>query len=121
MPTLCDVSNWLVYFPERMDTRWPLWFARDALDVDALQEAGNAVALAVGASFEDFRRCEPFFAAFPSVFLLWETRRSGQPCRRLWRNMHPRCRYCCQLKTPSGTERRSVRFWRPEDSGPLTG
>lgn len=69
MPTLCDVSNWLVYFPERMDTRRPLWFARDALDVDALQEAGNAVALAVGASFEDFRRCEPFFAAFPSVFL----------------------------------------------------
>lgn len=69
MSTLCDASNWLTYFPDRMDVRRPIWFVRDALEVDALRESGNAVSLAVGADFEDFRRCEDFFSAFPAVFL----------------------------------------------------
>ena len=115
MPTLCDVSNWLVYFPERMDTRRPLWFARDALDVDALQEAGNAVALAVGASFEDFRRCEPFFSVFPAVFLaLAEPEERAAVAEAL-------AEYAPSVPVLLPAERRSVRFWRPEDSGPLTG
>lgn len=50
-----------------MDTRRTLWFVRDVLDVDALRD--NAVALAVGAGFQDFKKCEPFLSAFPSAFL----------------------------------------------------
>lgn len=64
---LFDVTRWLAYFPEKMDTRRALWFVRDVLDVDALKE--NAVSLAVGADFQDFKSCEPFLSAFPSVFL----------------------------------------------------
>jgi len=36
MQTLFDASRWLVYFPDRMDTRKALWLVRDVLDVDAL-------------------------------------------------------------------------------------
>ena len=67
METLCDATQWLTYFPDSMDTRRALWFVRDALDVDALKD--NAVALAIGAGFQDFKTCEPFLSAFPSVFL----------------------------------------------------
>lgn len=67
MQRLFDASQWLTYFPEHMDTRRSLWFVRDVLDVDAL--GSNAVSLAGGTEFEDFRDCEPFLAAFPAVFL----------------------------------------------------
>lgn len=67
MRTLFDASQWLSYFPERMNAKRALWFVRDLLDVDALRD--NAVSLAVGAEFEDFRDCEPFLSAFPAVFL----------------------------------------------------
>lgn len=50
-----------------MDTRRALWFVRDVFDVDVLK--GNAVALAIGAGFQDFKTCEPFLSAFPSMFL----------------------------------------------------
>lgn len=67
MTGLFDATNWLTYFEDRMDTRRTLWFVRDVLDVDALRD--NAVALAVGAGFQDFKKCEPFLSAFPSAFL----------------------------------------------------
>lgn len=67
MATLCDASRCFTYFPERMDPRRALWFVRDILDVDAVRD--NAVALASGAGFQDFKSCEPFLSAFPSVFL----------------------------------------------------
>lgn len=67
MQTLFDASPWLTYFPDKLDTRRSLWLVRDVLDVDAVQ--GNAVALAVGCAAEDLQHCEPFFSAFPSVFL----------------------------------------------------
>ena len=64
---LFDGSQWLVYFPEHMDTQRALWFVQDALDVNALRD--NAVALAVGAGFQDFKTCEAFLSAFPAVFI----------------------------------------------------
>ena len=67
MQTLFDASVYLTYFPDQLDRRRSLWFVRDALDVDAV--GGNAVALAVGAGFQDLRACRPFLEAFPSVFL----------------------------------------------------
>lgn len=65
--TLFDASQWLSYFPERMDTRRALWFVRDILDLDALRD--NAVTIAPGAGFQNFKDCEPFLSAFPAVFL----------------------------------------------------
>ena len=67
MPTLFDASNWLLYFPEHLDTRRSLWFVRDVMDLDAWRE--NAITLAAGADFENFRDCKPFFEAFPSIFI----------------------------------------------------
>lgn len=64
---LFDASQWLLYFPDRLDSRKSLWFMRDLLDLDAWKD--NAVALVSGADFESFRECEPFFSAFPSIFL----------------------------------------------------
>lgn len=64
---LFDASQWLSYFPEHMDTRRALWFVRDILDTDALRD--NAVSLASGAGFQDFKNCEPFLSAFSAVFL----------------------------------------------------
>ena len=67
MQTLFDASQWLIYFPEKLDTKRSLWFVRDVFDVDAVQ--GNAVSLAIGCEPEDLQYCEPFFSAFPSVFV----------------------------------------------------
>lgn len=67
MQTLFDASQWLTYLPDKLDTRRSLWIVRDVLDVDAVQ--GNAVSLAIGCDPEDLQYCEPFFSAFPSVFL----------------------------------------------------
>lgn len=67
MQTLFDVSNWLLYFPEHLDTRRSLWFVRDVAELDAWRE--NAVALASGVDFDSFRDCKPFFEAFPSIFI----------------------------------------------------
>lgn len=67
MQTLFDASRWLTYFPEKLDTRRSLWLVRDVFDVDAVQ--GNAVSLASGCQPEDLSNCEPFFSAFPSVFV----------------------------------------------------
>lgn len=64
---LYDASQWLSYFPEHMNTKRALWFVRDILDVDALRD--NAVALASGAGFQNFKDCEPFLSAFPAVFV----------------------------------------------------
>lgn len=67
MQTLFDASQWLTYFPEKLDTKRSLWLVRDVFDVDTVQ--GNAVSLAVGCQPEDLSNCEPFFSAFPSVFV----------------------------------------------------
>ncbi len=67
MQTLFDASEWLTYFPDKLDTRRSLWLVRDVLDVSAVD--GNAVSLAVGCEPEDLQKCEPLFSAFPSVFL----------------------------------------------------
>lgn len=67
MKTLYDASNWLLYFPEHLDTRRSLWLVRDVLDLDAWKD--NAVALASGADFDNFRDCKPFLEAFPSIFI----------------------------------------------------
>lgn len=67
MQTLFDASEWLTYFPEKLDTRRSLWFVRDVLDVSAVD--GNAVSLATGCDPEDLQKCEPLLSAFPSVFL----------------------------------------------------
>lgn len=67
MATFFDATEWLTYFADRCDPRRALWLVRDVLDVDALGD--NAAALASGAGFEDFKRCEPFLSAFPAVFL----------------------------------------------------
>lgn len=66
MQTLFDASRWLVYFPDRMDTRKALWLVRDVLDVDALKD--NAFCLADGDP-EALSQSLPFLSAFPSVFL----------------------------------------------------
>lgn len=62
-----DATNWLSYFPERMDTKRALWFVQDILDVDVLRD--NAVALHSGAGYQNIKDCESFLSAFPSVFL----------------------------------------------------
>lgn len=67
MRTLFDAAQWLTYFPDKLDTSRTLWFVRDVLDVDAVQE--NAVCLAMGADFSNFADCSPLFAEFPAVFL----------------------------------------------------
>ena len=67
MTTLFDASQWLLYFPEKMDTTRALWFVRDVSELDAWPD--NAVALASGADFDNFRDCMPFFSQFPSVFV----------------------------------------------------
>lgn len=72
MPTLFDASQWLLYFPEHLDTRRSLWLVRDALDLDVWRE--NTVALAAGADFDNFLDCKPFLEAFPSLFLALEDR-----------------------------------------------
>ena len=54
MPSLPDVSAWLLYDETAMDTRKALWFVADAQDVTALDNQ-NAVCLAYGAGFENFR------------------------------------------------------------------
>lgn len=45
MPSLPDVSAWLLYDETTMDTRKTLWFVADAQDVTALDNQ-NAVCLA---------------------------------------------------------------------------
>lgn len=72
MPTLFDASQWLLYFPEHLDTRRALWLVRDVADLDVWRE--NAVALAAGADFDNFLDCKPFLEAFPSLFLALEDR-----------------------------------------------
>ena len=62
MPTLFDASQWLLYFPEHLDTRRALWLVRDVVDLDVWRE--NAVALASGADFDNFLDCKPFFDAY---------------------------------------------------------
>lgn len=68
MPNLPDASRWLLYDEAEMDTRKTLWFVADAQDVTALDNQ-NAVCMAYGAGFENFRDAEPFLAEFPSLFL----------------------------------------------------
>ena len=53
-----DASAWLLYDETAMDTRKTLWFVADAQDVTALDNQ-NAVCLAYGAGFENFRDAEP--------------------------------------------------------------
>lgn len=65
--SLFDATEWLTYFPEHMDTGKSLWFVRDVLDVSAFPE--NTVSLATACDAEDLSKCEPFFSAFPSVFV----------------------------------------------------
>ena len=67
MQTLFDASQWLLYFPEHLDTRRSLWFVRNSLDVDTWRE--NTVTLAHDADFDSFRDCIPCLTAFPSVFI----------------------------------------------------
>ena len=61
MPSLPDVSAWLLYDETAMDTRKALWFVADAQDVTALDNQ-NAVCLAYGFRaltqhfFHSFRR-----------------------------------------------------------------
>ena len=50
MPSLPDVSAWLLYDDMALDTRKTLWFVADAQDVTALDNQ-NAVCLAYGAGF----------------------------------------------------------------------
>ena len=69
MPSLPDVSAWLLYDETAMDTRKALWFVADAQ---------NAVCLAYGAGFENFRDAEPFLSAFPSVFLALSDRDTAE-------------------------------------------
>lgn len=68
MPNLPDASQWLLYDETAMDPRKTLWFVSDSLEVTALDNK-NAVCLAHGAGFDAFRDAEPFFRAFPSVFI----------------------------------------------------
>lgn len=68
MQSLPDASQWLLYDETAMDTRKALWFVADAPDVTALDNQ-NAVCLAYGAGFENFRDAEPFLSSFPSVFI----------------------------------------------------
>ena len=68
MQNLPDASQWLLYDETAMDTRKSLWFVADAQDVTALDNQ-NAVCLAYGAGFENFRDAEPFLKSFPSVFI----------------------------------------------------
>ena len=35
MKMLFDATDWLLYFPEHLDTRRSLWFVRDVADLDA--------------------------------------------------------------------------------------
>ena len=77
MPSLPDVSAWLLYDETAMDTRKALWFVADAQDVTALDNQ-NAVCLAYGAGFENFRDAEPFLSAFPSVFLALSDRDTAE-------------------------------------------
>ena len=72
-----DASPWLLYDETAMDTRKTLWFVADAQDVTALDNQ-NAVCLAYGAGFENFRDAEPFLKAFPSVFLALSDRETMQ-------------------------------------------
>lgn len=76
MPSLPDVSAWLLYDDMALDTRKTLWFVADAQDVTALDNQ-NAVCLAYGAGFENFRDAEPFLRAFPSVFLALSDRETA--------------------------------------------
>lgn len=66
MPMLFDASECLVYFPERMSTRRSLWLMQNILDVDSVKDNSATVA---SEDFDCLRKCEPFFSAFPSVFL----------------------------------------------------
>ena len=74
--SLPDVSRWLIYYPDRLDTSRSLWFVRDILDVDAI--GGNAVALASGADFDDFASCAHFLSAFPSIFVALSDRETAE-------------------------------------------
>ena len=77
LPSLPDASRWLLYDETAMDTRKALWFVADAQDVTALDNQ-NAVCLAYGAGFENFRDAEPFLSAFPSVFLALSDRETAE-------------------------------------------
>ena len=58
MPNLPDASAWLLYDETAMDTRKTLWFVADAQDVTAMDNQ-NAVCLACGTGFENFRDAQP--------------------------------------------------------------
>lgn len=60
-----DCSEYLRYFPERLNTGKTLWFVRDEMEVQAVD---NAVALT---SMEDdaLAHCKDFFRQFPSVLI----------------------------------------------------
>lgn len=77
MPNLPDASAWLLYDETAMDTRKTLWFVADAQDVTAMDNQ-NAVCLACGTGFENFRDAQPFLSAFPSVFLALSDRETAE-------------------------------------------
>lgn len=70
LQTLFDATQWLAYFPDKLNTRKVLWYVADILDVDYLEE--NAVTLDFGAGFHNFKDCLPFLKAFPGVFVAIE-------------------------------------------------
>lgn len=77
LPSLPDASRWLLYDETAMDTRKTLWFVADAQDVTALDNQ-NAMCLAYGAGFKNFRDAEPFLSSFPSVFLALSDRDTAE-------------------------------------------
>lgn len=85
MTTLFDASQWLLYFPEKMDTTRALWFVRDLSELDAWPD--NSVALATGADFDNFRDCMPFFSQFPSLFIAISDRDIAQTVAEAMREM----------------------------------
>lgn len=62
-----DVTQWLIYDPERIDPSLPtgLWFCADVLDVQAV--GVNACCLPLAGEWDDLVHCHDFIAQFPYV------------------------------------------------------
>ncbi len=102
MPSLPDASVGCFTTRSPWTPRKTLWFVADAQDVTALDNQ-NAVCLAYGAGFENFRDAEPFLSAFPSVFLALSDRETAEAVAdALKKNTRHLWPCCCRRKGPSG-------------------
>lgn len=99
-----------------MDTKRSLWLVRGVFDVDAYRE--NTFALSATSDLSAFRTCEPFLAAFPSVFVALADRELARTVAEALEEYAPSVIVLMPREAPLETTQISARFWTLEGKRP---